>query len=70
MSKIRLFLLIPLISLMFLSGCATNIATAIRSLDNDPDVITINREALVDRVMEGLAVTRVLMPGLRRPTPS
>ena len=32
-------------ALLALAGCTTTVATAIKALDNEPDLITINREA-------------------------
>lgn len=70
MSKIRRFWPMPLISLIFLGGCATNIATAIRGLDNDPDVITINREALVAYESGEDAKAEALLKSLVRRMPN
>ena len=70
MKRMRPFWLMPLISLMFFSGCATNIATAIRGLDNDPDVVTINREALVAYESGEDAKAEALLKSLVRRMPN
>src|SRR4051812_48449517 len=41
----RLLFCFILASVLLVSGCATGVATAIKALDNEPDLVTINREA-------------------------